>query len=355
MSLIYKEEKYYSWERQDDALSLSEFLLFFKIKNFEDLKTICPSFERFSKERDRVRIILQSFLNWPIRHFDDDPMYPVPIHTKRAYTELYEEVLLEALEYTKDRVSVDDFDRIENFFRFKFRGDALDRLKYDILTSEGQREIRLAFAENFRFKSEKDCYNLFSLPKDDRHVIIPHSESSSIFVADYRQFEFRTFLKLQGKSEFLSDSSIYESLGNHLGIEAKDVKVGMISSLYGTSKNSKIEEFLDKDSLYSRIHSNVFWDNEYPVFIPDDSEKNKSIHTIVQTISQYKYIERLSKILDLLNGKKSKFVFPLHDSVIVSLDDEEIDLASDMVKIMECETYKTKCYIGSNFRDIEEV
>lgn len=355
MSLIFREGKYFSWERQPEALCLSEFLLFFKIKNFEDLKDVCPSYERFIKEQDRIRIILQSFLDWPIIHFDDDPMYPVPIHIKRSYSELYEQVLIEAYEHTKGLVSAEDFDKIENFFRQTFRGDILQKLQYSILTSGGEENISLVFAENFRFKSEKGFFNLFSMPKEERHVIVPYSDSGSIFVSDYRQFEFRTFLNLQGKNEFLKDPSIYDSLGSHLQISSNDAKVGIISSLYGSSKNSKIEEFLDKSSLLDRVKSNVFWADEYPVYIPDDSEEGKSVHTITQTISQYRYIERLSNILDLFNNSKSKFIFPLHDSIIASIEEEEFDLASQIVQSMECDVYKVKCYVGPNFKEIEEV
>lgn len=341
----------FSDSRNDESINLDDLMMFFKIKTESDLEDVSSYYGEFFDCKMKVRNILLSFLDFPIEVGSYDERRLIPDFLWRRYRVSKEDLYRDALDYFSKMVGPENFKKICSFF-LKFQSTIIDKLKYSVTTKNGKAEISLLFAENFRFKSEQDTLNIFNLHKEARDVIIPE-KNAIIFSADFRQFEFRTFLHIQGLDQYLQFENIYEKIGHDLGIH-DDAKSAIISYLYG-SKNVKLESFFQKDSLLEKIESNVFWFNDLPVFIKEDYDPGKKIHTINQTISQYCYIDKLNQILNLMNGKNSKFIFPLHDSIIISLDRGEDFLFDNILDIMEDNVYKVKCYAGDNFRDIEEI
>ncbi len=357
MSVFIQNSNTFFWDRKENVgqsgICLNELFLLFKIKQFQDLKEISSTFQDYEKSQDKVKTILKSFTEFPINLETVDVWDLVPHWISEVYSEFKEQVLIEGLEYCKCKTK--DFDKIINYFNNRFYGKVLEKLEFDILTLNGKEQISLAFAENFRFKSNPDMLNLFSLKKEERNLIIPQNKDSVIFAADFRQFEFRTFLKLQGFDDYLNNENIYEDLGKSLNLQAQDLKIGIISYLYGNKNNEKFEKFFKKQELLNKIEQNIFWWKDYPVFVPENDGDGKKIHSIVQTVSQFIYLEKLDKILNLIQNSNSKFIFPLHDSVILSLHKKDEELIDKIIDAMEDETYKVKCYIGSNFKDIMEI
>lgn len=351
----------YFWDRKENlgqtGVSLSELLLFFKIKQFSNLKEISNSYDDFEYWEARIQTIFRSFANFPMVQDESDIWKCVPRQIAEAYNEAREQVLTEALVFAgKQFPSVEDFEKVQDFFQNQFPGRVIEKMDYPIRTSTGSEDISLTFAENFRFKTVSGSFHLFGLKKELRDMIVPADDDSVLFVADFRQFEFRTFLKLQGMDSFLDDDNLYQNLGKELGMSSSDLKVEIISYLYGQKEDRKLESFFQKKRMLARIEDErIIYTEEGPVFVPSEDNAGKQIHTLVQTVSQYVYLKKLDKILNLLHNKQSKFIFPLHDSVIISLRRDEPEVFDEILEILEDKTYKIKCYMGANFRDAQEI
>lgn len=357
MSIFSCNNEIYFWDRKEfeikNGISLLELFLFFKLKGFSDLKDVSPSYEKFLDWDRKIKNISYSFSQFPIKPCDDDPWRMIPKRILEGYNEFKEETLIEGLKWCESQISKEDFVKINLFFKDIFAGNVIKKMDYALKSNNGLGKVSLSFAENFRFKSNSNSFNLFSLKKEDREIVIPQDDNSCIFAADFRQFEFRTFLEIQGMTEYFNDN-LYENLGKDLNIKTQDLKVGIIAYLYGNG-NENLEKFFRRNVILQQIKNNVFWYKEMPVYVPEEHTDGKKIHTIVQTLSQYRYLEKLEKILIKLENYNSKFIFPLHDSIIISLRKDEIDLIDDLVNILEDGTYKVKCFIGPNYKDLTEI
>jgi hypothetical protein len=336
--------------REAGKISAQDLLLFFKVKSEKDLEFVSCYLE-FRDCLNKIEKISSSFRQFNLNHEDYDPDDYVPSFMWSRLRKLRDDVWIEALEYFRSQVGKENFDKICSFF-LNFKSEVINKLESEILVNNGTAIISFLFSENFRFKSAPDCLNVFNLQKEFRDVLIPQNENSIIFAPDFRQFEFRTFLNIQGIDSYFSHEQIYEEIGKNLNIA--NPKEGIISYLYG-SNNQKFEDFFKKKTLIERIEDQVFWFGEIPVFIRDDYDVGKKVHTIMQTVSQFFYIEKLNTILDFLADKKSKFLYPHHDCMIFSLDASEPEVVDFLIDCMETEVYKVKCYAGSNYRDILEI
>jgi hypothetical protein len=226
-------------------------------------------------------------------------------------------------------------------------------MSYEIFTTHGCERIDLDFSENFRFKSVNGSFGLHSLPKQKRIDIVTHNKDSFLYVVDFRQFEFRTFLYLTGADVDYDELDLYEFYAKKLNLEKNNFKINLISHLYSDS-SSYLNRELSKELILDSISDGFFVANKTPIYV-GGSENKKSIHTIVQTYSYFDYLRKLSKILRLLDNKKSKFIFPLHDCMIFSIEGDEIDIIEQIDTILEDDIYKIKKYIGKNFLEIEEI
>ena len=327
--------------------------LFFKIKTFDEILKISDS-NRFLELKKKKEVIERSFREIGLHQYANDER-GVPISIKNEYSLEYNKVYDDALLYIKDLIDEEDFEQIFRFLN-GINLNFFSAINQKIKTKSGEEEIELSFAENFRFKNKRNTFSLFTLPKENRDIIVPQEENSFIFAVDFRQFEFRTNLLLLGEQELLKENDLYKTIGVELDITSSDLKLSILSNLYApTVKDEKIQKFLRRNIILDKIEKDVFWFKGQPVYVKYDDHDGKKIHSITQSISQYYYIRKLQEIVDLLEFKRSKFIFPLHDSMIFSIHESEMELMEGIVKILTNHAYKLKCYIGSNFKDIEEI
>lgn len=343
----------YSWGESTDGILLDQLLLFFKFKSISDLSFI-PEYSEFMAEKNRITNVVESFYNFPICYEIDSPWTLVTDQIVEQHNQAGEAFYRAALDHVRTFVDEKDFNLIEDFFDTKFPKKILSNVEHYKINFKGfDTSISLKFAENYRFKSEHGYLNLFNAPKSERIHVKPIGKGDVIFMADFRQFEFRSFLNVQGITKYFNGKNLYEEIGKELNIDAQDLKVSIIAYLYG-SRTNELEKFFKKNELIKKLN-NCFWFNGFPVYNPPNAEPNKKIHTTIQSISQYNYLLKLEEIFELLKGKKTKFIFPLHDAMIFSLSGDEIDLIENIVSILEDDVYKVKCYVGTNLFEIEEI
>lgn len=330
----------------DHSVDLKNVFLLFGFKEFEHLPCITERFTNLSK---KIFTILSSYQG-KIDFYKFSTRELIPQSILLSFFQEKNSVLSACINHLYEEFG-NDFDNVLNFFQNRFNNKILQQTRFSLKIKEGISNVDLTFASNFRFKTINNSFNLFTLPKDKRDLIIPQDEDSFIFAMDFKAFEFRTFLKLINFEIDFDDRNLYEYFGKLLNLETQDVKVKIIAYLYG-KYDAKLDELFHRQTLKNQINNKVFCWNDYPVIVEPNGNE---VHTIVQTISQYIYLEKLTHVINLLQNYKSKFIYPFHDCLIFSIHKNELNLIPEMLSIIEDETYKVKKYAGKNFLDLKEI
>ena len=337
----------------ENSVDLRDIFNFYRIVELNDLASLFPTENvvKYHDIKNKMRSIFSSY-NIANINIGDYQFY-----------DLIPERFLRELCLSETRILKEGFDFLNekpwlaeavDFFRNFEAMDVLRRMNYEVNTTEGMKKVRLRWQANFRFNSLPGYLNLFNMRKEDRKKIIPHSSDHVIYYADFRQFEVRTFLMLHPhlKIDF-ENRELYAELAGRLGLDLASAKQQIIAYGYG-QENKKLDAVLDRKAILENIEGDFYSWNGYPViFRPKDQDKIK-IHTLVQTIAQYKYVEKLNKIMDLLSETRSKFIYPLHDSVILSLHKDEFDLIDQFKNILEDDVHKIQQCLGPNLGELED-
>lgn len=353
---LSKDKTNYFWNRKKqpsikNCVDLSEILNWHKIDEFEKIPQLYNSscLERFVIEQSRIKAILSS-CNLLGIYLGQCPMSSlIPKHIAREFVLRRNELLKELFEW----ISRQDFYDNDLIFSFKnIKTDVINQLNFDLNIKDGKFKTSFLYAENFRFKADKNSLNLFTLQKDQRDILIPQDENSFIYCCDFKQFEFRTYFLLNPHLNCNFDTSnIYDNYTGLVGLPLDQTKIECIAYLYG-KKNNKLDKILGRQHILSKIHNQRFISHGQHVIVRNEHEEGKKIHTIIQSISQFVILEKLDKILNLLKGKKSSFLYPHHDNFVFSINNEEQNLIPKIKTVLEDEVYKVKEYKGQNFRDL---
>lgn len=336
-------------DKSNRYVDLKDFFTFFKLKNenYDQFPFgVMDGLQKKQLAQSKFQSVLHSFSK--IDGLDDfSPFDLIPFHIFENFAKVNYDFYRVCLENFKSKPIFDEF------FDFYTKNVDWFHVTDKISGNFSFGRTGFEFAENFRFKSKENTFNLFHLGKESRHVVAC-DEDYFVYAPDYKQFEFRTFLKLINYDKSIFSESIYDFLGSRMGMPADKAKLSTISWLYSPYPNEKLDRELDKNILLNKI-VNGCGNFGYPIYVGENSAPNKRIHTIVQSASQFIYIEKLHQVLSVLKDKRSKFVFPLHDCMIFFIHKSELELIEEIDSLMEDEVYKTKKYIGKNYRDIEEI
>lgn len=346
---IVWNKKNYPAER---CLDLKDLAIFFKIKDFKDLWQICPEeFEKFEREERRIGSWLNTFEGVEVDLLSNFCLYPPYI--LNGFLDARMELLSALWRWLMDQ---EHGERVADYFvQNSDMFDTVRSMRYSVRTTSGNEPVDLVFAENFRFKAQPDTLNLFNMPKQMRGRILPCDDSSFLYAIDFRQFEFRTLLDLVDADVDYSCKDLYGEIGQKLSMTGDAAKINIISYLYSDRDNDELRGIFDKSKIFDKIEGDYFMWDEVPIYVRASAEPNKQLHTVVQTISYFFYLDRLDKILKVLDGKKSKFIFPLHDSMIFSVNKDEIGLLEEIPGMLETDVYKIKSYVGTNFLEMKEL
>lgn len=340
-------ENFLVWDKKRfnfDVFDLKDFANFFKIKNFYDLKDYFPKkYDFFKKSENKLLSWLKTYDCIGSKH----EYRSLPQFIYKDFLSARADLMMSLYDYIKN---IDMYSSFKKYYEHNRHIFMIQKeMDYKIKTTDGYEKVELEFAENFRFKNAPETLNLFHMPKVLRKKIIPQDNDSFIFSADYRQFEFRTFLKLIDFDIDFENENLYEELGNSLNLTQEDFKIKLISFIYSNSDELKI---FDKNKILEKIQNDYFIWNNIPVFVGKNEQK-KQIHTIIQTISYFYYLDKLNEIIKMLKNKKSKFLFPLHDEIIFSIHKNEIELLEEIPKILSNEVYKVKKSVGNNLGEMK--
>lgn len=244
------------------------------------------------------------------------------------------------------------YNEILNFYLRADFLNVISQLNYNIKTQEGIETVNLQYAANYRFKPIHGTLNLFNIVPEKRSKIIPQNENSFIYCIDFKQFEFRTFLKLIESKEYDFDNlNIYQEINNKHNIDKEHI----IAYMYG-QRNDQLAKIFPKDAILDCITEDLCYVKDgIPVILKENGSDGWKVHTIVQSLSYINFLQKLKRVLLLLEGKKSKFLYPIHDSMCFSIDKSEIKVVKEINEILVDDVYKIKRFIGPNLYELREL
>lgn len=341
-----------SWDRNffndQDFFDLKDFLIFFKFKELRELSFFEKEYEQYQESLSHIRNWMKTF---KVARVDINKKYDIfPGIIKDRFLSSFGELLSAFVLWASKKESYSHFAKYYADHRDSF--SLVSSMNYKLKTLEGYKEINLLFAENFRFKSEHGYFNYFNFPKEKRDIIVPQDDESFICMIDFSQFEFRTFLDAVDAEIDYSAEDLYQEVGKTLNM-GDDAKIKLISYLYSEHEDESIKKVIDKNALMRKVACEDFEHKGRHVFIPESSGRNKKIHSIIQTLSYFYFLEKFNLVLKEFAEKKSKIIFPLHDAIIFSIHKSEISLIEIISNILESDLYKTKSYVGTDFKNIE--
>jgi hypothetical protein len=340
-SAFGRSDLYFSWFKTSaDKADLKNLL------NLHELKSISDFASRFEVDNDfgylhkKIQKLLKLHEGKSIESI-------VPKFILDDFVDCRNEILNAACENIED---VDSEEFVEFYTSDIFKVPSL--LKRTLETTNGQQTLDFEFSKNFRLKCRSGL-NVLNMPKRERSQIIPQEDDHILYACDFKQFEFRTFLKIHPLLEVPDDNNLYKYFSNKLKISEENCKISIISYLYG-SKNDLLDEFFQKDEI--DVDSELFsFEGKY-IFLDLEQENHKKFHSIIQSMSQFAILQKILDLLNLLKDYDSQFLFCLHDELLFSIKKDEFkDLIPKIRSVIIDETYKIHESIGLNYFEMRKI
>ena len=206
------------------------------------------------------------------------------------------------------------------------------------------------------FNKKKRSFPILTLDSDFREIITP--DNDIILELDYNAAELRVFLSLSGKEQ--PEGDLHEWNSTFLKTDRQHAKRSVISYMYG-DKNSELGEL---ESMYNvNVVKQKYFDDKMnrartyfgKVIETDDF---RAVNHIIQGTAAELVMRQILKIEKLLTKRKSYVKMCLHDSIILDMSREDMDLYRDIIDTFvntELGRYPCKVKAGKNFGDMKEM
>jgi len=210
-----------------------------------------------------------------------------------------------------------------------------------------------------RLTTKKHSFPILTFPKKYRSILKPNND---IYVElDYNGAELRTLLALSDKSQPIMD--IHEWNRRHLSdnkiMSRQEVKNSIFAWLYNSKKHpneTALRKMFDKDKVLSE-----YWDGEvvktcFNREIP--AGRHHALNYIIQSTCADLILQKMIKIYDILDGKKSNIAFCVHDSIVIDLHADDKHLMKDIIDEFantRFGKFKTSVKTGKDFGNLREL
>ena len=235
------------------------------------------------------------------------------------------------------------------------------RTKTGRLTTDGVSDLEGTLFDEFfelgtQYNNKKRSFPILTLDADFRSLIIP--DNDLIMELDYNAAELRVFLSLSGKEQPSGD--LHEWNSTFLNVDRQQAKRSVIAYMYG-DKNSDVGEL---EKLYNvNVVKEKFYDAKREIAKTHfgkriETDDFHAVNHIVQGTAAEMVMRQLLKIEKLLTSRKSYVKMCLHDSVIIDLSREDMDLFFDIVEtftVTELGKYPCRIKAGKNFGNMKEI
>jgi hypothetical protein len=188
---------------------------------------------------------------------------------------------------------------------------------------------------------------ILTLKRNCRDIIVSESENSTIMSIDFSALEPRILLYESGKD--CLDEDLYRSISSEINRPRNDVKLVIISELYGSSKRllgdklkldgdeldnfvKYVKQYFNTKSLLERLKKQVYElgyiENHYGRRIKiDDPTEHILINYYTQSTGVDVSLLGFGRIIDILKEQSDKIkpLYLLHDALILDVPNSQID------------------------------
>lgn len=251
-------------------------------------------------------------IDWVLENYKKPENYQLMFESEKILSEISNRNLNLDLDYLKDN-------QHDNRAR-----TLLNRLK-SINTNIS---YNLFGSKTGRLTTNTGTFPILNLDSKYKSIIKP---TNDIFVElDYNAAEVRVLLGLSGEEQPQED--IHEWNAKRLNITREEAKKEIFSWLYGSKKidTKKYENLFGLNKLLDRNYDGSTITSLYGRKI--ESDQFHSLNYLIQSSTTELFLDQVTKVNKLLNGRKSFISFMVHDSVVIDLAKEDKKLITNIVK-----------------------
>ncbi len=201
-----------------------------------------------------------------------------------------------------------------------------------------------------RLTTKKNSFPILNLNKEFRTAVLPKNDC--FLELDYNAFEIRVLLYLLGKEQPAQDIHEWnvENVYNNT-ITRDEAKTRIFAWLYNLdSKDTMSEGMYNRDQILKK-----YWDGQAitnPFGRRIECDKFHAVSYLVQSTAADIVLRQMIKVNKMLEGKKSFIAFTVHDSVVIDMADEDIDLLREIKNqfaSFEDTQFLTNVSVGNDF------
>lgn len=206
-----------------------------------------------------------------------------------------------------------------------------------------------------RLTTKPNTIPVLNMDKDFRSIFKPHN--GWYLELDYNAAELRTLIALSGLEQ--PDNDIHEWNRELVGGSSREqVKQEFFAWLYGSKQvdGSAFEKVYRTDKVKNHYWNGTMVRNRFGREI--EADEHHALNYIVQSTASDLVLRQTLKVHDLLQGKKSRIAFLIHDSIIIDLSLDDKDLIKEMANTFGDTIFgefKTTVRIGKTLNNTKKV
>ena len=206
-----------------------------------------------------------------------------------------------------------------------------------------------------RLTTNKSSFPILTLDKAYRSILKPKNDW--FFELDYNAAELRMLLALSDCEQPIEDLHAWNQkvLGGDLSRE--EVKRSIFGWLYNPyARNEEFENTYNRDIIKKK-----YWDGTHVNTLFNrciEADEYHSLNYIIQSTFSDLLLRQAIKIDNIIEGRKTKIAFMIHDSIVLDIAEEDTDLLNEIYHGFadtELGTFKTSAKAGRNFGDLKEL
>tara|TARA_Y100001963_G_C6728850_1_gene422821 strand:- start:15 stop:1196 length:1182 start_codon:yes stop_codon:yes gene_type:complete len=207
-----------------------------------------------------------------------------------------------------------------------------------------------------RLTTEPRSFPILTMRKDLRCVIEPHND---YFVElDFNAAELRTLLALKGRTQPEGDIHQWniENVFNQK-LTRDEAKKRIFAWLYNPdNEDAYCEHAYGRESVVKKYFTQgqvtTFFDKVIP------STERTALNYIIQSTCAENVLRQMIKVSNYLKGCKSYVAFPIHDSIVLDLAQEEKEKLPEIIDIFSNTAlgkFKVNISAGTNFGQLKKI
>ena len=206
-----------------------------------------------------------------------------------------------------------------------------------------------------RLTVDKGYFPVLTLDKELRKYVIPNND---LFIEiDVNGAEIRTLLALLGEEQPDVDIHDWNVENVYKSGTREEAKKRFFAWLYNPASNDDASS----DTYNRELIKKRVWDGEKvttPFFREIDSDEYHCVNYTLQSTSNDVCLEQARKVFDILDQKKSKIAFLMHDSIILDFAASEKSLLREIIEAFRNTRfgqYRVNVNMGKNFGEMKEI